>query len=108
MAIDNRLKRMSAMNPNCPWRGPLVDAGQAGFVQDSRRAAVVLYSGLLFPVDVPCPYRPRRNVESDAYRVRAEDAAGACRVRVDEAPAAQRTRVDAAESVRRKRIDECI
>ena len=46
MAIDSRQKRMSAMNLGCPWRGPLVDATEAGFTAGNRAAACWLYSGI--------------------------------------------------------------
>lgn len=46
MAIDSRQKRMSAMNPGCPWRGPLVDATESGFSVGNRQAAAYLYSGI--------------------------------------------------------------
>lgn len=45
MAIDTRQKRMSATHLSCPWRGPLVDATEAGFSADNRAAALYLYSG---------------------------------------------------------------
>jgi hypothetical protein len=96
MAIDSKLKRMSAINSGCPWRGPMVDASAAGFFQDSRRAAVFLYSGLLFPLDVPCPYRPRRIDESGTRRPRNDEStAGGRRLRNDES------------GTRRPRRDEC-
>lgn len=38
-------RRMSAMNPGLPWRGPLVDAAEAGFTAGNRRAAMGAYSG---------------------------------------------------------------
>ena len=37
MALDDRQKRMSALNPSCPWRGPLVDAPEVGFTQGNRQ-----------------------------------------------------------------------
>ena len=46
MAIDSRQKRMSVMNLGCPWRGPLVDATEAGFTQGNRQAAAFMYSGI--------------------------------------------------------------
>lgn len=47
MAIDSLQKRMSAMNPSCPWRGPLVAAGDTAFTQGNRQAADFMYSGIL-------------------------------------------------------------
>lgn len=46
MAIDTLQKRMSAMNPMCPWRGVMVDATEAGFTAGNRAAADYTYSGL--------------------------------------------------------------
>lgn len=46
MAIDTMQKRMSAMNPGCPWRGPLVDAAESGFSSGNRQAANLSYSGV--------------------------------------------------------------
>ena len=46
MAVDTVQKRMSAMNPACPWRGPLVDATESGFSKGNRQAADYAYSGL--------------------------------------------------------------
>lgn len=43
MSIDTQQKRMSALNPSSPWRGPLVDAPAAGFDISSRAAAMFLY-----------------------------------------------------------------
>lgn len=43
MAIDSQQKRMSAVNPSCPWRGPMVDATQIGF-RTKRAAADYMYS----------------------------------------------------------------
>lgn len=53
MAIDSRQKRMSAMNPASPWRGPMVDATEAGFDLGNRQAANFLYSGILALVPIP-------------------------------------------------------
>lgn len=50
MAIDSAQKRMSALNPASPWRGPLVDAAESGFEAGNRAAAVFLYSGLVSSV----------------------------------------------------------
>ncbi len=50
MALNSRQKRMSALNPACPWRGPLVDAPEAGFSEGNRAAAVFMYSGLIAAV----------------------------------------------------------
>lgn len=47
MALDTKQKRMSAMDLAAPWRGPLVDAPEAGFTQGNRQAADLLYSGIL-------------------------------------------------------------
>lgn len=45
MAIDTRQKRMSAINPACPWRGPMVvPTGSAS--QAIRQAANFMYSGI--------------------------------------------------------------
>jgi len=38
---------MSALFLSCPWRGPLVDATEAGFTQGNRQAAAFFYSGIL-------------------------------------------------------------
>ena len=46
MALDTAQKRMSAIAPGCPWRGPLVASAEAGFTEGNRRAAAFLYSGL--------------------------------------------------------------
>lgn len=47
MALDTAQKRMSAMNPACPWRGPLVDATESGgFSVGNRQAAAFMYSGI--------------------------------------------------------------
>lgn len=46
MALDSAQKRMSAMNLDSPWRGPLVDATESSFTAGNRAAAVWLYSGL--------------------------------------------------------------
>lgn len=48
--IDTRQKRMSAMNPASPWRGPMVDATEAGFGGGNRQAANFMYSGILAAV----------------------------------------------------------
>lgn len=45
MAIDTRAKRMSAMNPGCPWRGPCVDPAGTSSV-GKRRAGLFHYAGL--------------------------------------------------------------
>ena len=42
--MDSKQKRMSAMHPAAPWRGPLVDASETGFNAGNRRAAMFLYS----------------------------------------------------------------
>lgn len=47
MPIDSKQKRMSALHLASPWRGPLVDAPEAGFTQGNRQAADYLYSGIL-------------------------------------------------------------
>jgi len=47
MAIDTAQKRISAMNLTSPWRGPLVDATEAGTTQGNRQAALFMYSGIL-------------------------------------------------------------
>jgi len=46
MAIDTAQKRMSAINPRCPWRGPMVAAAEAGFSVGNRQAAAFMYSGI--------------------------------------------------------------
>ena len=46
MALDSAQKRMSAISPACPWRGPLVDATESGFSATNRGAAAFLYGGL--------------------------------------------------------------
>ena len=45
--MDTAQKRMSAMNPASPWRGPMVAAAEAGFTQGNRQAADFMYSGIL-------------------------------------------------------------
>lgn len=45
MAIDTQQKRMSAINPSCPWRGGMVEAS-ASFPVGKRQAAAYLYSGI--------------------------------------------------------------
>lgn len=47
MAMDTAQKRMSAMHLTCPWRGPVVDAIEAGFDQGNRAAADGYYSALV-------------------------------------------------------------
>lgn len=47
MAIDSKQKRMSAIMPGLPLRGPLVDATESGFTQGNRQAAAFMYSGIL-------------------------------------------------------------
>lgn len=47
MAIDSAQKRMSAISPACPWRGPMVDSTESGFGVGNRGAAAFLYSGVL-------------------------------------------------------------
>ena len=46
MALDTQQDRMSAMNVACPWRGPLVDATEAGFNVGNRQAGAFFYSGI--------------------------------------------------------------
>lgn len=46
MATDTRQKRMSAIHHLCPWRGPMVDAAEAGFDVGHRQAALYIYSGI--------------------------------------------------------------
>lgn len=46
MAVDTFQKRMSATNLSQPWRGPLVDASEAGFDVGNRQAADYMYSGI--------------------------------------------------------------
>jgi len=46
MALDTMQDRMSAMNLACPWRGPMVDATEAGFNIGNRQAADYMYSGI--------------------------------------------------------------
>jgi len=46
MAIDSMQKRMSAIAPSSPWRGPLVDATESGFNVGNRQAADFMYSGI--------------------------------------------------------------
>jgi hypothetical protein len=46
MAIDTAQKRMSAMDPDMPWRGVGVDATEGGFTVGNRQAAADLYSGI--------------------------------------------------------------
>lgn len=58
MSIDSQQKRMSAMNPRCPWRGPRVDATETGFNEGNRRSALFSYS--LIDVSVAAD-RDRRN-----------------------------------------------
>ncbi len=47
MALNSRQKRMSAMNPACPWRGPLVDAVETGFNAGNRAAGAFMASSAL-------------------------------------------------------------
>ena len=47
MAMDTRQKRMSAIAPASPWRGPRADATEPGFTQGNRQAACCMYSGIL-------------------------------------------------------------
>ncbi len=37
---------MSAIFVAMPWRGPMVDASEAGFNQGNRQAAAFMYSGI--------------------------------------------------------------
>ena len=60
MALDSLQKRMSAMNLSCPWRGPLVDATEAGFTAGNRAAAVFLYSG----ISIAAVAETQRNIRS--------------------------------------------
>lgn len=53
MAIDSVQKRMSAMNPSSPWRGPLVDATESGFTAGNRQAADFMYSGIAAQTSIP-------------------------------------------------------
>ena len=53
MPIDSRQKRMSALHLASPWRGPLVDAPEAGFTQGNRQAADYMYSGILAASPTP-------------------------------------------------------
>lgn len=46
MALDTKQKRMSAINPSSPWRGPFVDATESGFDVGNRQAADLMYSGI--------------------------------------------------------------
>ncbi len=46
MAIDDPQKRMSALMPSLPFRGPLVDATESGFDKGNRQAADFMYSGI--------------------------------------------------------------
>ncbi len=47
MAIDSKQKRMSAIMPLMPFRGPLVDAIEVGFTQGNRQASIYTYSAIL-------------------------------------------------------------
>lgn len=65
MAIDTAQKRMSAINPACPWRGPMVDATESGFGAGNRGAAAFQYS-MLFEAggggsSAPIGYFPHRH-----------------------------------------------
>lgn len=60
MAIDTMQKRMSAMNHSSPWRGPMVDATEAGFSVGNRQAADYLYSGIGSGAAAPSVARPMR------------------------------------------------
>lgn len=65
MAIDTAQKRMSAINPACPWRGPMVDAAESGFGAGNRGAAAYQYS-MLFEAggggsSAPIGYFPHRH-----------------------------------------------
>jgi len=46
MALDTAQKRMSAMDPDLPWRGVGIDAAESGFSAGNRQAAADLYSGI--------------------------------------------------------------
>ena len=46
MALDTVQKRMSAIMPGLPFRGPLVDATESGFSKGNRQAADYHYSGI--------------------------------------------------------------
>ena len=65
MAIDTVQKRMSALMPGLPFRGPLVDATESGFSKGNRQAADYHYSGIEAAGGIPVPvfvhsYRRRR------------------------------------------------
>lgn len=47
MALDTKQKRMAAMNPASPWRGPMVDAPETGTTQGNRQAMLFLCAGIL-------------------------------------------------------------
>ena len=58
MALDTQQKRMSAMTPGCPWRGPSVlPTGTIG--QAQRQATAYLYSGILAALPQLEPIYPR-------------------------------------------------
>ncbi len=44
MSVDTQQKRMSAVNPACPWRGPMIDPTEIGFFRPHRAAADFMYS----------------------------------------------------------------
>lgn len=52
--MDTMQRRMSAMNPASPWRGPMVEATTAGFTESNRRGALWLYGlSTIPPVNGP-------------------------------------------------------
>ena len=60
MAMDTAQKRMSAISPGQPWRGPMVAAAEAGFTQGNRQAAAFMYSGIAAEAPAPPPaYTPQ-------------------------------------------------
>ncbi len=75
MALDSMQKRMSAISPGSPWRGPMVDATESGFTQGNRQAAAYLYSGIAAGAPVVTPNLGRLFMDLDTghliYRLTA-------------------------------------
>lgn len=51
MATDTVAKRMSAINPACPWRGTMVYPASLGFTDNDRAAADYMYFGMDYAGD---------------------------------------------------------
>lgn len=59
MAADTPAKRLSAMNPMGPWRGPAVITAAAPVTAGERRTLLFLYSGITgaAPPATTAPFR---------------------------------------------------